>query len=133
MTAGRRSALRVAVRNGLAMDGALLVAVLLAATLWSSAGHSPLRTIATVLSLCVAPGWGLMRVWGARPSAFTAVAAIAISAALVMVVGLLFVMQLDWRWATAVNLLNLLAAACLLLSISRIVGGSTARPPADGS
>ena len=53
---------------------------------------------------------------GAAASLLTLVLAMAVSAALIMVTGLVLVTRLDWEWAVGVNVLNALSALTLTLS-----------------
>lgn len=101
---------------GRAIDVALLACVALSAVLWLAGVESPVRTVLTVLSLGVAPGWGLWRMTGAAASLLTLVFAVAVSVALIMVTGLVLVTRLGWEWAVGVNVLNALSALTLTLS-----------------
>jgi uncharacterized membrane protein len=109
------------VRRARTVDLVMLATVVLSASLWLTETRSPIRTITTVLALCVAPGWGLLRAAGGRGSAFQLVQAIALSCCLVMLTGLLLVTRLGWDWQAGVNALNMCAAITLTASLLRPV------------
>ncbi len=101
------------------LDLALLAAVVLSSSLWLADGPSAARTLTTVLALCVAPGWGLIRAAGAFGSLLHVVQAVALSVSLVMLTGLLLVTRLGWDWELGVNVLNLAAVVALTAALLR--------------
>ena len=101
------------------LDVALLATVVLSSSLWLGDGPSPARTLTTVLALCIAPGWGLIRAAGAFGSLLHVVQAVALSVSLVMLTGLLLVTRLGWDWRLGVNVLNLAAVVALTAALLR--------------
>ena len=102
------------------VDVVLLATVLLSAFLWTAGSSSHVRTVSTVLALCLAPGWGLLRIASkARPTLFMLVVAAAVSVAQVMLTSLVLVTHAGWDWEAGVNLLNLEAAVLLTVSLLR--------------
>lgn len=113
------AALGRAAREGRVTDAVLLACVLLSGGLWLAEATGPARTVSTAVALCVAPGWALLRVSGARPSAWTALLAIAISCSLAVATGVLLVTRLDWNWAAGVNVINMLTVLALSFALAR--------------
>jgi len=102
------------------VDVVLLVTVLLSAFLWTAGASGPVRTVSTVLALCLAPGWSVLRIASkARLTLFTLVLAAAVSVAQVMLTSLVLVTHAGWDWEAGVNLLNLEAGVLLTLSLLR--------------
>jgi hypothetical protein len=102
------------------VDVVLLATVLLSASLWVADSSGPLRTVSTVLALCLAPGWGLLRIaTQSRLTLFTLVVAAAVSIAQVMLTSLVLVTHAGWDWEAGINLLDLEAAVLLTASLLR--------------
>jgi hypothetical protein len=102
------------------VDVVLLAIVLLSASLWVADSSGPVRTVSTVLALCLAPGWGMLRIASqARLTLFNLVVAVAVSVAQVMLTSLVLVTRAGWDWEAGVNLLNLEAAVLLTVSLLR--------------